>query len=143
MDNQRNYKKELKAIKDALAESIINSTDEEILKEVQEDGLQPEAIAEQVCETLLISVKKYRKRNLLRAKEKYQNSVLKIQTEKNELPSTPEERRSLLDFIFNFKPQIHKMVTAQFRDFNELSNADVESLLNQLQKLGVLKDIKG
>lgn len=144
MKNQgRNYKQELKAIMDALAESVIDSSDEEILEEVREDGLQPEAIAKQVNETLLSSVKKYRKRNLLKAREKYQDSVSKIQTEKSELPSTPEERRSLLSYIFNFKPYILQMVTAQFRDFNELSDADVESLLNQLQKLGVLKDLKG
>ncbi len=143
MDNQLNYKQELKAIMDALAESVIDSTDEEILEEVREDGLQPEIIAKQVHETLLNSVKKYRKRNLLKAREKYQDSVFKIQTEKCDLPSTPEERRSLLSRIFNFKPQIQKMVTAQFRDFNELSDADVESLLSQIQKLGILKDIKG
>lgn len=143
MDNQLNYKQELRAIMDALAESVIDSTDEEILEEVREEGLQPEAIAKQVHETLLSSVKKYRKRHLTEAMEKYQNSVSKIQTEKCDLPSTPEERRTLLSYIFNSKPQIQQMVTAQFRDFNELTDTDVESLLSQIQKLGILKDIKG
>jgi hypothetical protein len=47
-EKPRDYEAELRAIMDALAESVADASDEEILAEVREAGEDPERIATQI-----------------------------------------------------------------------------------------------
>ncbi len=143
MNKPKNYEKELKAIMDALADSAIEATDQEVLEDVRQQGWEPKILANEVRKNLLDAVKNYQKRNLLEAKKKYEISVADLKKGEHNLPPTAEGRLRLLKSIFAAKPYMSNLLTAQHRDFKTLSDADVESLLKQLQKLGALADIKG
>lgn len=142
MNKPKNYEKELKAIMDALADSAIEATDQEVLEDVRHQGLEPDTLANEVRKNLLNAVKNYQKRNLVKAKKKYEKSVADIKNGEHNLPQTAEGRLKLLKYIFAAKPYMSNLLTAQHRDFKTLSDADVESLLKQLQKLGALTDIR-
>lgn len=140
MPESRNYEKELKMIMFSLADSIEDTSDEEIIEEIKQSGQNPEVIAEEVRNILLDSVKAFRKRNLLDAKERYKMNVIKIETGTFDLPATSQERRELLFKVVNDNPYMAKgLLTAQYREFKDLSDNDVESMLKQLQQLGALK----
>jgi predicted phosphoribosyltransferase len=48
--------------------------------------------------------------------------------------------RDLLRSLLEARPQLQPALTAQFRDFAELSDEDVEGFLRQLDALGVLDE---
>ena len=54
------YKKQLQFIKDALAESVLESSDEEIIEEVRAEGKNPEKEAEKVKKVLLDEMEKFK-----------------------------------------------------------------------------------
>lgn len=140
MPEPRDYKKELLAVMFSLADSIENATDSEVIEEVKQSGQNSEVIAQDVRNVLLDSVKAFRKRNLIDAKERYKMNVIKIETGTFDLPATSQERRELLFKVVNDNPYMAKgLLTAQYREFKDLSDDDVESMLKQLQQLGALK----
>lgn len=140
MPEPRDYKKELLAVMFSLADSIENATDSEVIEEVKQSGQNSEVIAQDVRNVLLDSVKAFRKRKLIDAKERYKMNVIKIETGTFDLPATSQERRELLFKVVNDNPYMAKgLLTAQYREFKDLSDDDVESMLKQLQQLGALK----
>lgn len=141
MPESRNYEKELKMIMFSLADSIEEASDEEVMEDIKCQGKDPDVVAKEVRDILLASVKAYRKRKFAEAKERYKMRVKKVETGLFALPATPQERRDLLLIVVNDNPYMAKgLLTAQYRDFKDLSDDDVESMLKQLQQLGVLKD---
>lgn len=138
----QSYEEELRAMMDALAESVAEASDEEILAETIEEGEDPEAAAERVRNVLLDAAKAYRQRNLREAQRQYELHVAAMRERKYTLPTTPEERRTLLDLVFSRQPEMRSaFLTAQHREFRSLTDADVESYLKQLQELGVLESL--
>jgi hypothetical protein len=61
----RDYEEKLKRIANAVAESIFEASDEEILEEVREAGEDPEAVASHVRSVLSDAVRAHRKRHLI------------------------------------------------------------------------------
>jgi hypothetical protein len=138
----QNYEKELQAIMYALAESVAEASDEDILTETQEDGENPESAAERVRNVLLGAVKDFRQRRLVEAQRQYELHIAAIQERTYNLPATAEERRKLLDLVFAQQPAMRSaLLTAQHRDFTSLTDTDVESCLKQLQELGLLDEL--
>ena len=57
------------------------------------------------------------------------------------LPRSADERREMLNAFFASRPDIGSaLLTAQHREFSELTDADVEDTLRQLKELGALDD---
>jgi hypothetical protein len=133
--------KELQAIMDALAESVAEAPDEEILTEVQEEGKNPEEVAKHVKNVLQGAVKAFRQRRLVEAQQRYELHVAAMQRKKYTLPITAPERRELLNVVLSRQPTLRSALTAQYRDFTNLADADVESYLKQLQELEVLDEM--
>ncbi len=140
----RNYEDELRAIMDALAESVAELSDEEILAETRAEGQDPNLAAEHVRQVLRTAAKVYQQRLLREARAQYERRVAAMREGKYSLPDSPEERRRLLADVFDRKPDIRSgLLTAQHREFSSLTDADVESYLKQLQELGVLDGVRG
>lgn len=134
----RDYRGELREVMNALADAVAEASDEEILAEAQETGLDLEAEAESVRVVLRRSVEKFKKRKLEQARRDYELAASALFSKKYSLPKTPRERRSLLTNVLATQPQIQGMLTVQFRELDQLSDEDIESSLKKLAELGIL-----
>ena len=90
------HEKELRAIMDALAESIAQASDEEILDEVREEGDNPEIAAEHLRSRLRATAKAYQQQKLRAAQQQYDARIAGMRHKEYALPTTPEARRTLL-----------------------------------------------
>lgn len=121
---------------DLLVDEIINTSDEDILTELKEDGLNPKenaAIMRALFEKSLISMNK---RRLVVAR----SGVNAYKSANKGLLSSPvniqEARRLLRNFVEN-SSQNHQMTIAARKE-SELSDADILSMIEDLYELGVL-----
>lgn len=134
--------KELRAIMYALAESVAEAADEEILAEASEEGNDPGTAAEQIRNLLRNAVKAYQQRKLREAQQQYEHRVAAMREKTYALPVTTEGRRALLTAVFARVPEMQDaLLTTQHRDFTSFTDTDIESYLKQLKELGVLDDL--
>jgi hypothetical protein len=121
----------------ALADSVLDSSDEEVLEEAQLNGDS----AESTRETLLDGVKLLKKQRLADARAQYEAAAASMTAPRSSrIPTSLREMRDLLRSLLEARPQLQPALTAQFRDFAELSDEDVEGFLRQLDALGVLDE---
>lgn len=140
----RDYETELRALMEALAESVVAATDEELINETREAGEDPTAAAEEVRAVLRNAVKAYEQRHLVEAQKAYEQRVDAIRRRTFSLPTTAENRRKLLNVVLTRKADLSSaLLTLQHRDFTEWTDADVQSCLEQLGALGVLDEFEG
>ena len=78
------YEEELVAIMNALAESVAEASDEEILEEARAQGEDPIKTARQTKDVLLNAAKRYRKKRLHEAQQQYEAHVAEMQTRSEE-----------------------------------------------------------
>lgn len=127
---------------DTVSDPVLQMSDKEILAEAILSGEDPEETAAQVKVLLLSAVRDYRQRRLRDAQEQYERESHASRQPKVNLPSSAEERRLLLSLVCRQKPEIgNALLTLHHRDFGELTDADVESSLEELQELGALDDL--
>ena len=132
------WEQKMCALFEALADSVDAITDEEVLAECREEGRSLEDVATRTRLVLQNAAKAFRQRALIAAKEKHRDSAAKIAAMKFPLPDTPAERRALLDAVIAQHQEAGTLLTAQHRDFSEMTDEDVESWLQQFGHLGLL-----
>lgn len=130
---------ELRALQKGLSESVLSTPDEQLLEEVREEGLDPSVVAEETRALLTNTVKKFKQRALLAAKEQHRQKAAQIAARRFRLPDSAAAKRQLLDAVIAQHQQAGRMLIAQHRDFNELTDDDVESWLQQFGALGLLE----
>lgn len=129
---------ELRALRNGLADSVLSASDAELIDEVRDEGLDPDAVAEETRALLLKTVKDFKQRALVAAREQHRQKAARLTAQRYQLPASPEERRQLLDAVIAQHQQMGRMLIAQHRDFKELTDDDVESWLQQFGALGLL-----
>ncbi|HBP88868.1 MAG TPA: hypothetical protein DD706_14370 [Nitrospiraceae bacterium] len=135
----RKYDEELRALFEELAEIEAQSSDDEILAMAQEDGENPQLAAQQIRNLFQNKVKAYQQRALHAAQEKYRQQIQSLYQNSFKLPKSIQEKRNLLVRVFSLEPDMEAaLLTAQHREFKNLTNEDIEGYLNQLLELGVL-----
>ena len=135
-DKPRDYNQELASVMNAMAESTLDLTDEEIESEIIEDGGNPDAVAERVRDVLRQAIKDCQQRPLLEAQKRYDERVAALQGKQYRIPDLPAEQREMINMLLTANPHLRSgAFTAQFRDFNELADEDVGSYLRQLIEL--------
>ena len=142
-DKTRNYDEELAKIMNALAESTLEISEEELEEELREEGDAPERVAEEVRGVLRRAVKAHQQRNLLAAQKKYEDRLLHLEKKKYSLPDSVEEQRNLLMGLLATNSNVRTLLTAQNRDFTDLPDSEVTSYLKQLHELGALNATNG
>lgn len=141
-DESKNVMDELCNVMDTVSEPILKMTDEEIRAELIERGEDPDKVASEVKGKILRTVKNYKQRHLNKAQEEYERESSASQQRQADLPNSPEARRELLNVVCSRKPEFGSMLlTLRHRDFEELTDADVESSLEELWELGALNDL--
>jgi Glu-tRNA(Gln) amidotransferase subunit E-like FAD-binding protein len=132
VDKMRDYEQELTSFMNGMAESVAEMSDEELTQELAEAPVD----SEQIRKLLLNTIKECKQRPLLEAQKRYDENVAALVSDEFELPSGLEEQREMITSILASNPQIGTgLLTAQYRDFTELPDEDVESYLRQLMKL--------
>ena len=135
-DKPRDYEQELADIVNALAESILEMSDEEIELEIKDEGLDPEAVAMHVRELLTNTVKSCQQRLLIEAERQYKERISAIQAASYAIPESASAQRDLVNSILASNPQLGRgLLTAQSRDFNSLPDEDLRAFVIQLMSL--------
>ena len=140
MANKKTESERLEAMFDALGESICNESDEEILEDLRQEGIDPEAEAARLRTMMLDTVKAFQQRRLIVAREGYRRRVEQLEKRKYPIPESAQERRSLFSFVLQ-QPQCARLVTAQYRELKDLTDDDIETYLEDLAELGVLDEL--
>lgn len=140
-NDERDDDRKRRAIYNAIADSIMEMGEEEILAEAREAGEDPARTAERLRHIFRAADREYEQLNLRQAAEQYTRSLVAIRSCKAELPSEANARREMLAALFAREPEMGSaLLTAQHRQFKNLSDLDVTSLLVQLKALGALDD---
>lgn len=140
----RDYEAELLAIMNALAESVAEAPDADVLAEARGTGEDPGRTAARVRALLGRAARDYEQRRLREAQSDYDERVRALRARPHALPKTPEDRRRLFDLVMSRKPEIGAaLLTAQHREFKDFTDADIQSCLEQLAALGVLDELQG
>jgi hypothetical protein len=141
-DKSRDYEQELADIVNALAESTLEMSDEEIELEIREEGLDPKIVADQVREIMKSTVKSCRQRLLIEAEREYENRINAMNVANYSIPESPSAQRDLITSILASNPQLVRgLLTAQSRDFNSLPDEDLPAFVTQLMSLVAGADV--
>ena len=136
-NKSRDYDLELFNVMNALADVEWEMPDNELLDEFLTEGKDAEAEADRIRQLFSSAIKEYRQAPLREAQRKYEQHVSKILHRDFSLPESAIERRNLLSGFLARKPEIRSsLLTAQHREFRDLTDADIESYLKQLMELG-------
>jgi hypothetical protein len=138
-DQKRDYDAELFNVMSALAETEWEMTDKEVIEDARVRGEDIEKEAELVKDIFRRALKEHRQAPLREAQQKYKDRVASMFRDEISLPQSADGRRELLDAFFASRPELGSaLLTAQHREFSELTDSDVEDFLRQLKELGAL-----
>ena len=141
MTTPKDARERLAAIMDALAAQTESARDEELLDEAAASGLDVSAESTRVRGVLLGAVLRAKKERLADALGAHRRTVAALSVRSARIPRMPSDRRALLMQTLEQRPQMKEaLVTLQHRDFSSFSDADVESVLKQLDALGLLPE---
>ncbi|MBI5450140.1 MAG: hypothetical protein HY940_02170 [Gammaproteobacteria bacterium] len=126
----------IKALANALAQDILNLSDEEILAEIttEEASASASAQAQAIRSSALNILTNARRNNLLAARSGYESSSSRHQTPANRPPTTEIRRR--IENLFAARSDL----SLAFRNGARQSDADWESLWDDLNEMGLLDD---
>lgn len=126
------YQDELANIMNAIADSVLEVPDEEIREEINEEGDNTEGVRR----IMLNSVRDCRQKKLRDARARYEKKIFSFQETKFDLPDSPGEKRHLIQAMLgNLAAQNQARVTAQFREFENLPDEDLDGVLQQIYAL--------
>lgn len=133
----------LRALYEEIAESIAEAPDTEIVEECKAEGESVEQVADHMRDVLRSAWKGFQQTSLREAREKYQRTAAALKATSIQLPATAAERRQLFTGVLARRPEVGKTIHMQFRDFDQMSDEDVETCLQQFAQLGLLSDSGG
>jgi hypothetical protein len=135
MTDPKSDRAALDRLADALAEDILNASDQDILAEVKEDGEDPAAIAAEVQALFAKAKAKVAKRQLAEAKAGAAASRCRPA---NVVRLDPAKERKILDRALTHDPETAAKLTLAARKGEALSDEDVHGMLEDLAELGIL-----
>lgn len=129
LSEKNKYEDELSNVMNALADSVLEMSDEEIEQELQEEGDD----SEDIRQILLNGIKRCRQKNLREAQERHQKNVLFFQNTHYEIPENPADKRDLIQSMLgSLAAQQQSSLTLQFRDYESMPDEDLDGVLLQL-----------
>lgn len=135
-EKPRDFEKEWTSFIDGLVDSELELSDQDILQSIQEEGEDPNAVADNVRQLFKTTNKNFRQEPLRTAKKEHAEQVAKIKNQKYNLPKRESERRELFFDILKNLPSSFPDLTFQNRNFKDFTDQDIESGLKQLVDLG-------
>jgi hypothetical protein len=127
-----------RVLREAVADEILSMTDEEVLKDTRDTGVDPEEIASIMRSKIFDTIANVRKQKLKNIRETL-NSV-PTQTQNNKQPTMSfgleEKKRKIMELIA--KP--NNDFSLAFRNGERQSESDWESLWDDMVEMGLIKD---
>jgi hypothetical protein len=128
----------LRALYEEIAESLAEAPDADIVEECKAEGESVDQVADHVRDVLRSAWKGFQQRSLREAREKYARTAAALKSTAIRLPVTAAERRQLFTGVLSRRPEVGKTIHMQFRDFDQMSDEDIETCLQQFAQLGLL-----
>lgn len=117
---------------DALAESVAGMSDKEVMDEFGNDPVP------RTGTILRAAMKRHNQAKLIAARQQHSLETRALSSRSHNLPTSPMERRTLFAAFMASRPDA-LAVTAQHRDFKDVTDDDITNLLEQLDDLGFLQ----
>ena len=134
-------RQEIEHLIEGLADSILSASDEDLLEETREAGEVPAEIEQKVKTLLHAAVDHVQEQRRRKARGDYERRSRELKQRKTfRTAGSFEEKRRWLDLVVSRRPSVQQMVTVQFRDLGDLTEADVDVILGKLDALGLLDD---
>lgn len=128
------YEEQHRSLMNALADSVLDMSDEEVLDDFGTAALP------RTKEILRAAAKHHAQAKLRAAKVQHEDARRAISVHTFDLPATAAEKRALLDAVLaSHMTAGMGAFTAQVRDLAAVPDSDVERTLRQLEVLGVLR----
>ena len=125
------------ALTEAIMDDILAASDEQILAEYVEDGVDPAAATARMRSSALVKLREAKRTRLEIARETYLQAANRPAPSSR--PPLEEMRRRAMELI---RGGAGGNLALAFRNGNELTDADLESLWDDFQELGLLDDGK-
>lgn len=143
MTNSKTDHDRLLNLYDALSQSIIAASEDEIIEEYRQAGEEPAAVAESVRAIFSVQIKQYKQKRLQAARQALEETKKQQSSDglKNKLFSLGGiAKRTVLGSILSKNPDLasSSSLTLAFRDQSELSDSDLDSILEDLVELGYI-----
>jgi hypothetical protein len=124
-----------------LADSIEAATPSEIEQDILSSEESLDAIANEMKSAALAGIKKFQQRRLHHARQRYQVSSRQLERRQQRVALTPDARRVQFFSLLKANPGFQSRLTVQHRDLNALTDADIESALEELDALGAIEKL--
>ena len=138
MSGKRSPADQLDALYDQLVDAVLAADEAMLDALLREEGRDPQVIAEEVQRECATAARVCRTQPLREARARYTQSVAHLRQHRHALPETPAARRALLARVLHSSAVAREALTLQHREFRNLGDEDVASLLAHLAALGVL-----
>lgn len=140
-NKDRKDEEELTRLFEALAESVLESSDTDLLSELRADGQDPDVLAQRASQLIQAAIKANAEAKRREARRAYEANIVTLKAGKYRIPTTIADQRVLLGSVFGRNPDVGRVLTLQHRELRTLSDADVRGYLEKLGELGFLDDV--
>ena len=113
----------------------------EIEEDVLSSGEDLDSIAIKMKGAVQAGIKKFQQQRLHKARQRYQENSRNIEQQPRRIASSSEARRVQFFSLLQANPSVQSALTMQHRDLNALTDADIESALEELDALGAIEDL--
>jgi hypothetical protein len=132
------HEEDLMHVMFGLGESLAEAPQSDVLEDAKQNNVNLLDESEEVRGILRSSGRRYLQRKLRESRQAYEAKIAEMQGKQYDLPEAAAERRQLLSDILRERPDFEPIVlTAQHRNFSDLTDKDVTSFLRQLKILGL------
>lgn len=138
MSAKRDPDELLEALYDELIEGVLSADEATLDAMLRAEGRDPAAVVAGVRAAFETTSKDVRASRMRDAKARHGRSVSRLREHQRGLPATPEARRALLGQTLRRSAEAREALTLQHRDFRQMTDEDVASLLVQFAALGAL-----
>jgi inactivated superfamily I helicase len=123
---------------DELVADLMQLSDAELLAEVKAEGLDPEKEAARVRETIRVALTKRGKARLEAARSALEAARATAPGARRHLQV--DDRRAVLARFANDDEKLRERLTMAARNGEEITDEEVEAILNDLRDLGAIDD---
>jgi GrpB-like predicted nucleotidyltransferase (UPF0157 family) len=110
----------------------------EVAADLKEGGHDLSEVEARMKTAALAGIKSFKQKGLHRARERYQESSSRIERRTQRLTGSSADRRRRFFDVLETNPGLRSSLTVQHRDFNEMTEDDIDSALEEMEILGVL-----